>query len=74
MDAEGSSQEINYESSQLRIGPHKLKPDENFVANELPFKGMFRLSYAIVRSIAWSFISIAPSIDELGIKTMTFMI
>ena len=70
MDAEGSSQEINYESSQLRIGPHKLKPDENFVANELPFKGMFRLSY----SIAWSLINIAPSIDELGIKTMTFMI
>ena len=72
MDAEGSSQDINYESSQLRIGPHKLKPDENFVANELPFKGMFRLSYSIV----WTFSIIAPSrpINELGIKTMTFMI
>ena len=72
MDAEGSSQEINYESSQLRIGPHKLKPDENFVANELPFKGMFRLSY----SIACTFSIIAPlrPINELGIKTMTFTI
>ena len=70
MDTEGSSQEINYETSQLRIGPYKLKPDENFVAHEMPFKGMFRLSYAI----AWSFISIAPSIDALGIKTMTFTI
>ena len=46
MDAEDSSQEVNYESSQLRIGPYKLKPDEHFVESEMPFKGMFRLSHS----------------------------
>ena len=46
MDGGESSQEVNYESSQLRIGPYKLKADEHFVAREMPFKGKFRLSYA----------------------------
>ena len=48
MEAEDSSQEVNYESSQLRIGPHKLKADEHFVEQEMPFKGMFRLSHSIM--------------------------
>ena len=48
MDAEDSSQEVNYESSQLRIGPHKLRADEHFVEQEIPFKGMFRLSHSLV--------------------------
>jgi len=38
MDAEDSSQEVNYELSQLRIGPHKLRADEHFVEQEIPFK------------------------------------
>ena len=48
MDAEDSSQEVNYELSQLRIGPHKLRADEHFVEQEIPFKGMFRLSHSLV--------------------------
>jgi len=47
MDTEDSSQGVNYESSQLRIGPHKLKADEHFVEQEMPFKGMFRHSHSI---------------------------
>ena len=50
-DPEGSSQEVKFESSQLRIGQYKLKPDEHFVEQEMPFKGMFWLSY----SLAWVF-------------------
>ena len=34
----GSSQ-MDLESSQLRIGPHKLKPADDFVEMGLPFKG-----------------------------------
>ena len=68
MDAEESSQEVNYESSQLRIGPYKLKPDEHFVESEMPFKGMFRLSHSPRDKN-----SATPPITELGIKMMNFM-